>query len=112
MTTPKGLMGRLAWMTKAGGSSPGLNGRLAATRTERWQRRWKDSEMATRAQIERLALRIEALERAEEPPRVVVVDPSETREQALMRAGLGPRPRGQITFIHTGVPRALGRCDG
>jgi hypothetical protein len=68
--------------------------------------------MATRAQIERLALRIEALERAEEPPRVLVVDPSETKEQALQRAGLGPRPRGQITFIHTGVPRALEWREG
>ena len=62
--------------------------------------------MATRAEIERLALRIEALERAEVPPQIVVVDRSETEEQALRRVGLGPRPRGQITLVHTGVPRS------
>ena len=106
MTTRRGLPGCLAWTTKAGASSPALSGRLAATQTELWQRLWRDSQMATRAQIERLALRIEALERAEEPPRIVVVDPPDTREQALMRAGIGPKPRGQITFIHTGVPRS------
>jgi hypothetical protein len=67
--------------------------------------------MATRAQIDRLAQRIEALERPEQPPRIIVVDPSETQEQALQRAGIGPGPRGQITFIHTGVPRAP-ECRG
>jgi hypothetical protein len=44
--------------------------------------------------------------------RIVVVDPSETQEHALLRSGLGLGPRGPITFIHTGVPRSLGRCDG
>jgi hypothetical protein len=66
--------------------------------------------MATRAQIERLTLRIEALARSEES-HLVVVDPSETDEQALARhqRDLGPIRGGTIYLIRTGVPRALSK---
>jgi hypothetical protein len=64
--------------------------------------------MVTKAQIERLSGRIEAIGRQDAPPRIVVVDPSETKEQALARyeRDLGGPLRGPITFIHTGVPRS------
>jgi hypothetical protein len=68
--------------------------------------------MVTKARIERLSGRIEAIGRQDAPPRIIVVDPSETHEQALQRAGLGPRPRGPITFIHTGVPRSPEWLEG
>ena len=68
--------------------------------------------MVTKAQIERLSGRIEAIGLQDALPRIVVVDPSETKEQALQREGLGPRPRGPITFIHTGVPRSPEWLEG
>ena len=59
--------------------------------------------MPSRSQIARLAARIEAL--ASKPAkRLVVVDPSETPEQALSRHGLS---REEVAyFVHTGVPRS------
>jgi hypothetical protein len=70
--------------------------------------------MVTKAQIERLSGRIEAIGLQDAPPRVVVVDPSETKEQALARyeRDLGGPLRGPITFIHTGVPRSPEWLEG
>jgi hypothetical protein len=58
--------------------------------------------MVSRTQVDRLATRIEALA-ANTTRRHVVVDPSETPEQALRRQGLPLK--GSYVFIHTGVPR-------
>jgi hypothetical protein len=59
--------------------------------------------MPSRSQIARLAARIEAL--APKPAkRLVVLDPSETPEQALSRQGLS---RDEVAyFVRTGVPRS------
>ena len=64
--------------------------------------------MPTRQQITRLAQRIEALDRSSGAPCLIVVDPSETKDQALARymQQMGAQPRGQVTFIYTGVPRS------
>jgi len=64
--------------------------------------------MTTRQQITRLAQRIEALDRSSGAPCLIVVDPSETRDQALARymQQRGTQPRGQVTFVYTGVPRS------
>ena len=63
--------------------------------------------MATRAQIIRLAQRIEALGQSNDRPCLIVIDPAETKEQAIARYAeeRGAMPRGPITFIITGVPR-------
>ena len=62
--------------------------------------------MGTKAQIDRLALRIEALAVAGDKQRIVVVGPDETEEQALQREGLsGSASFGSWIFIRTGVPR-------
>jgi hypothetical protein len=58
--------------------------------------------MVSRTQVDRLAARIEALA-ANTTRRLVVVDPSETKNQALRREGL-PQA-GDYLFICTGVPR-------
>ena len=58
--------------------------------------------MVSRTQLDRLAARIEALV-ANTTGRLVVVDPSETPEQALRRQGLSLT--GFYLFVHTGVPR-------
>ena len=58
--------------------------------------------MVSRTQLDRLAARIEALV-ANTTGRLVVVDPSETPEQALRRQGLSLT--GSYLFVHTGVPR-------
>ena len=62
--------------------------------------------MVTRAQIERLSERVERIAAADDKQLIVVVDPSETNEQALRRNGL-PASVGSRSyiFIHTGVPR-------
>jgi hypothetical protein len=58
--------------------------------------------MTTRLQIVRLAARIEAL--ALKPAKqLVVVDPSETPEQALARLGISESEVSM--FVCTGVPR-------
>ena len=59
--------------------------------------------MASRSHVLKLAARIEAL--ATKPAkRLVVVDPSETPEQALARLGL---TRAEVSyFVRTGVPRS------
>ena len=61
--------------------------------------------MATRQQISRLSQRIEALGKPSQPW-LIVVDPNETKDQALVRhtQQRGPVPRGRVTFIYTGVP--------
>ena len=46
--------------------------------------------MVTKAQIDRLALRIEAIAAAGDKQRIVVVGLDETPEQALQRNGLPP----------------------
>ena len=57
--------------------------------------------MASRSQIDRLAARIEALA-PKRARHLVVVDPSETPEQALSRLGL---PEAEVSlFVCTGVP--------
>ena len=63
--------------------------------------------MATRQQIARLSQRIDALadQHGQSKPCLVVVDPSETQEQAAQRSGLS---MDRCIFIHTGVPRASG----
>ena len=63
--------------------------------------------MATRAQITRLAHRIEALGRPNDRPSLIVVDPAETSEQAVARYAEehGAMPRGQVILVNTGVPR-------
>ena len=62
--------------------------------------------MVTRAQIERLSERVEAIATAGDKQLIVVVDPAETNEQALRRNGLsGSASSGSWIFIHTGVPR-------
>jgi hypothetical protein len=59
--------------------------------------------MASKSQIVRLAARIEDLATKPEK-RLVVVDPSETPEQALGRLGLS---RSEVAyFVQTGVPRS------
>jgi len=58
--------------------------------------------MVSRSQVDRLAARIEALA-ANATRRLIVVDPSETQEQALRRQGL-PQA-GDYLFVCTGVPR-------
>ena len=70
--------------------------------------------MVTKAQIERLSGRIEAIGRQGAPPQIIVVDPSETQEQALARyeRDLGAPLRGPITFIHTVVPRSQEWLEG
>ena len=66
--------------------------------------------MATKAQIICLTKRIEALAAASSGPRLVVVDPDETLEQASQRAGVPP---AHGIFVRTGVPRAPGgQLDG
>ena len=69
--------------------------------------------MATRAQIERLSERIEALAAVECKKHIIVVDPRETNEQAIARyryeRKLGAPLRGEVILIHTGVPRGLDR---
>jgi hypothetical protein len=57
--------------------------------------------MPSRSQIARLAARIEAL--VSTAKRLVVVDPSETPEQALSRLGL--LESDVSSFVCTGVPR-------
>ena len=59
--------------------------------------------MVTRAQIERLSERVEAVGAAGRKQRIVVVGPDETEEQALQRNGLSGS--GPWIFIRTGVPR-------
>jgi|SRR5262245_34763831 len=67
----------------------------------------KARQMATRMQITRLAQRIETLGKSNQPW-LIVVDPNETKDQALARhtQQRGPMPRGLVTFISTGVPRS------
>jgi hypothetical protein len=66
--------------------------------------------MATKAQIIGLTKRIEALARVSTKPRLVVVDPAETLEQAAQRSGVLP---AHGIFVRTGVPRASGgQLDG
>ena len=60
--------------------------------------------MVSRTQLDRLAARIEALV-ANTTGRLIVVDPSETPEQALRRQGLSLV--GSYLFVHTGVPWLL-----
>ena len=60
--------------------------------------------MPSRSQIARLAARIEALV-STTAKQLVVVDPSETPEQALARLGLSPSPSEVSMFVCTGVPR-------
>lgn len=64
--------------------------------------------MVTKVQIDRLAQRIEALDQLSVAPCLIVVDPSETKDQALARymQQMGAQPRGLVTFIYTGVPRS------
>jgi hypothetical protein len=64
--------------------------------------------MASRAQIIRLEQRIDALlaTRSVKQMQIIVVDPSETNEQALQRAGLPTAAASRVIFIHTGVPRS------
>jgi hypothetical protein len=62
--------------------------------------------MVSRSQIDRLATRIEALA-ANATGRLVVVDPSETPEQALARLGLSESEVSK--FVCTGVPRSSAR---
>lgn len=57
--------------------------------------------MVTRAQIERLSERVEAVAAAGDKQRIVVVGPDETPEQALQRNGLPP-----LVSQLTGVPRS------
>jgi hypothetical protein len=59
--------------------------------------------MVSRSQVDRLATRIEALV-ANTTRCMVVVDPSETPEESLLRQGLPLK--GSYVFIHTGVPRS------
>ena len=62
--------------------------------------------MVTRAQIERLSERVEAVATAGRKQRIVVVGPDETEEQALQREGLSDSASsGSWIFIRTGVPR-------
>jgi hypothetical protein len=61
--------------------------------------------MASRAQIIRLEQRIDALLATTSNGHIMVVDPSETNEQALQRAGLSAAAASRVIFIHTGVPR-------
>ena len=63
--------------------------------------------MATRAQIIRLASRIEAIAGGKKD-RLVVVDPCETEQEALQRLGLAGA--GSYIFIRTGVPRLTEGC--
>ena len=65
--------------------------------------------MATRTQITRLAQRIEALDRSSGAPCFIVVDPNETKDQALAHYmwQRGAQPRGRVMFVYTGVPRTL-----
>jgi hypothetical protein len=55
-----------------------------------------------------LTQRIEALDRLSGEPCLIVVDPSETADQALARymQQTGTQPRDRVTFIYTGVPRS------
>jgi hypothetical protein len=62
--------------------------------------------MVSRSQVDRLAARIEALV-ANTTGRLVVVDPSETPEQALARLGLSESEVSM--FVCTGVPRSGAR---
>jgi hypothetical protein len=59
--------------------------------------------MVSRSQVDRIAARIEALA-ANATRRLVVVDPSETPQQALRRQGLSDSEA--CIFVHTGVPRS------
>jgi len=59
--------------------------------------------MVSRTQVDRLEARIEALA-ANTTRYMVVVDPSETPEESLLRQGLPLK--GSYVFIHTGVPRS------
>ena len=76
--------------------------------------------MATRAQIDRLALRIEALGRSEGPPRMSSWTRQRRRNRPCSRTGLGPAA-GWHNHVHphrrstiTGMPRegAFGWLDG
>lgn len=59
--------------------------------------------MATRAQIVRLAFRIDdVVGRLRGPTPMVVVGSDETREEAIRKAGLPPGT--SAVAIHTGVP--------
>jgi hypothetical protein len=63
--------------------------------------------MASRAQIIRLEQRIDALlVTGSKSPIIIVVDPSETSEEALERAGILPAAASRVVLIHTGVPRS------
>ena len=62
--------------------------------------------MVTRAQIERLSERVEAVAAAGDKQRIVVVGPDETPEQALQRNGLPALVSRSYVFIQTGVPRS------
>lgn len=63
--------------------------------------------MGTKAQIDQLALRIEAIAAAGDKQRIVVVGLDETPEQALQRYGLPASVASRsYVFIHTGVPRS------
>jgi hypothetical protein len=62
--------------------------------------------MVSRAQVGRLAQRIEHLAggRAE---RIIVLGPEETEQEALCRVGLVGLPAcNRVIFIRTGVPRS------
>lgn len=86
-----------------------LGGRHLLRNTRANNERLKGQEvgaMVSRAQVDRIAARIEALA-ANTTGRLVVVDPSETPEQALSRLGLF---ESDVSFfVCTGVPRSGGR---
>ena len=63
--------------------------------------------MVTRAQIDRLAQRVEALGSSRHSERIVVLGPDETEKEALRRDGVRDRAAyHRIIFIRTGVPRS------
>ncbi len=66
--------------------------------------------MVTRAQIERLSERVERIAAADDKQLIVVVDPSETNEQALRRNGL-PASVGSRYPTSSFTPEFPGRGD-
>ena len=68
--------------------------------------------MVTRAQVERLSDRIEALAVSGSRKRIAVIGPDESVEQALHRLGLSPVSAASLILIRTGVPRSSQRYEG